>query len=88
MQVVSSFTTIKNMQNDMMRHPWITMVKPVEHAWQLVAKFHLLTFLTKYLRCEENLRAQHPVLRLLSSDSSEGSGEGGGVDDGLLGAPL
>lgn len=46
-----------------------------------------LTF-TRNLRCGENLRPQHPVLFRRSSDVREGSGEGGGVSEGLLGAPL
>lgn len=46
-----------------------------------------LTF-TRNLRCGENLRPQHPVPFRRSSDVSEGSGEGGGVSEGLLGAPL
>lgn len=35
-----------------------------------------------------NLRAQQPVERLLSKETREGSGEGGGVSEGLLGTPL
>ena len=35
-----------------------------------------------------NLRAQQPVERLLSKETREGSGEGGGVSEGVLGAPL
>lgn len=43
--------------------------------------------LTRKRRCGLNLRAQQP-LRWRSTELTEGEGEGGGVSDGLLGAPL
>ena len=53
--------------------------------FRFVFKF---TFLKRNLRRGENLRTQQPLLLRLSTDTREGSGDGGGVSEGLVGSPL